>query len=177
MRAHAARALLALAVVAACSEKKPQPPWGSEVLKLPAVAVTPAGAAGSIATGTAPCTLGALWDECVVIKRLEQQGLVPRLDTASHVTVDGFSVPGRSVKLGRGEIVFFLYPDSAQRVRDTAALDTLTAAPRGSSGSWNQPPTLVVSRNVAVVLLSRETNVRIRVTDAFTAGLPALPTP
>ena len=132
--------------------------------------------AGSIATGTAPCTLVERWDECTVIKRLEQQGLVPRLDTASHVTVAGFSVPGRAVKLGRGEIVFFLYADSAQRVRDTARLDTLTAAPRGTSGTWSQPPTLVVSRNVAVVLLSRETNVRIRVTDAFTAGLPAIDT-
>lgn len=177
MSAHAARAVWALVLIAACGDKKAQPPRGGDGEKQPAAAVTPAGAAGSIATGTAPCTLGALWDECVVIKRLEQQGLVPRLDTASHVTVDGFSVPGRSVKLGRGEIVFFLYPDSARRVRDTAALDTLTAAPRGSRGSWSQPPTLVVSRNVAVVLLSRETNVRIRVTDAFTAGLPALPAP
>ena len=102
---------------------------------------------------------------------------MPRLDTASHLTVAGFSVSGRAVHLGRGEIVFFLYADSAQRVRDTALLDTLTAAPRGSGGNWNQPPTLVVSRNVAVVLLSRETNVRIRVTDAFTAGLPTVAKP
>ena len=130
--------------------------------------------AGSIATGTAPCTVGALWDECAVIKRIEQQGLVPRLDTTSRVRAAGFSIAGRKVLLGRGELVFFLYADTLQRSRDTARLDTLTAAPRGSSGHWSTTPTLVVSRNVAVVVLTKETNVRIRVTDAFTAGLPSL---
>ena len=109
-----------------------------------------------------------------MIKRIEQQGLVPRLDTASRIHAAGFSIAGKKVLLGRGELVFFLYADTAQRSRDTAALDTLTAAPRGSSGDWSMTPTLVVSRNVAVVLLTKETNVRIRVTDAFTAGLPAL---
>ena len=62
MSAHAARAVWALVLIAACGDKQAQPPRGGDGEKQPAAAVTPAGAAGSIATGTAPCTLGALWE-------------------------------------------------------------------------------------------------------------------
>ncbi|MBI2796743.1 MAG: hypothetical protein HYX65_08575 [Gemmatimonadetes bacterium] len=172
---RAAAALLV--VVAACGDRKASRD-SSATVPVPVVTgnATPVAAppAGSMATGTVPCTVGALWDECAVIKRIEQQGLVPRLDTTTNVRAAGFSIAGRRVMLGRGELVFFLYADTLQRAHDTAALDTLTVAPRGQSGAWSTTPTLVVSRNVAVVLLSKETNVKIRITDAFTAGLPAL---
>ena len=108
-----------------------------------------------------------------MIKRLESTGLAPRVERDT-VRLALFSVPGVRVGLGRGELQLFLYADTLQRARDVARLDTIEVALRGERGHWPMPATLVVSRNIAAVLLTESTLLHDRVHDALAAGLPTL---
>ena len=117
--------------------------------------------------------LGDLWAMCTVIKRLENAGLAPRIEGDTlHLAM--FAVPGVRVNLGRGELQLFIYADTVQRARDVARLDTIEVAPRGQRGRWPMPASLVVSRNIAGVLLTESALLHDRVHDALTAGLPTL---
>lgn len=117
--------------------------------------------------------LGDLWEMCTVIKRLESAGLAPRVERAPlHLAM--FSTPGTRVSLGRGELQLFIYEDTLQRAWDVALLDTIEVAPRGQRGAWPMPASLVVSRNIAAVLLTESALLHDRVHDALTAGLPTL---
>jgi hypothetical protein len=107
-----------------------------------------------------------------VENRLERAGLVPRRSD-TPVRVPFLSVPGVSLTLGRSELQVFVYPDSEARRRDVARLDPMTFAPPGARAPWSIPPALIVSNNLAAVLLSQDERQIERVQDALTAGLPA----
>jgi hypothetical protein len=85
-----------------------------------------------------------------------------------------FSRPARQYTLGRGTLYVVLYPDSVARLQDQALLDTVRVQRSGGTYAWEQPPTLILSRNVSAVLLTGSELLTIRVQDQLTAGLPAL---
>lgn len=167
------RAALAAVVLGACSGRGDAPAAGAAQGTPAAISAGPVPAAPRVAAPGAPCVLGDLWELCTVIKRLESTGLAPRVERDT-VRLALFSVPGVRVGLGRGELQLFLYADTLQRARDVARLDTIEVALRGERGHWPMPATLVVSRNIAAVLLTESTLLHDRVHDALAAGLPTL---
>jgi hypothetical protein len=108
-----------------------------------------------------------------VIERLEQSGLVPRLDTAGPPARAPFlTAPATRVRLGRGAVQAYIYDDTAQLARDVAALDTVRVAPRGGTFDWEVPPTFVRSANLVAVLLTQNEHQIERVRLALEGGPP-----
>jgi hypothetical protein len=134
-----------------------------------------ADAAGGPAPGD-DCPMAGSWQRCSVEKRLERAGLAVRRDS-TQVRHDFLDVPGDVYRLGRGELQVFLYPSAAERQRDWAGIDSARVAPEGKFISWPTPPTLIVSENLAAILLSLNGRLIDRVQLALTAGLPAASTP
>lgn len=142
-----------------------------------ATAATSSAAAGSAATdseapGRPACPATGLWTRCAVVERLDRAGLAPQVDSAA-VQEPGLGVPGFLVRLGRGELEVYLYPDVASRERAQAALDRAKYLEYQNPVSMAEQPTLIVSGNAIAVLHSRNDHQRERVGDAITAGAPA----
>jgi hypothetical protein len=139
------------------------------------VADVPASAAASSSTGTkkrSDCPPTGAWALCSVEKRLSQAGFVPRKVATEGPRRAGFSVAPTTYALGHSTLEVFLYPDARALERDWAKLDTLAAAPRGQTGVWQMPPTLVRSANLAAVFLTESPTQADRLTLALTAGAP-----
>jgi len=84
----------------------------------------------------------------------------------------GFSVLPSVYTLGRSRLEVFLYSSQQAAARDVSGLDTVTAAPRGSTGEWQIPPTFVRSANLIAVFLTQSPVQAERLTLALTAGAP-----
>ena len=84
-----------------------------------------------------------------------------------------FSVAGTTYTLGAAELSVYLFRSAKERAAATAAIDTVTVAPRGGASPWSSPPTLITSNNLAAVLLSDNGRLIERVQNAITAGLPS----
>ena len=156
---------LLLALFLACSRSE-EPP----------AAAGTAGGGGDAGAGTVTaspdgCPETGAWQQCSVEKRLERAGLIAKAlpDTARNSL---FSVPGLRYGLGRGEVLVFLYPDSAARKRDTERLDPTRAARPGEAAPWSTQATLITSGNMAAVYLGVNATQAERVQLALGAGLP-----
>lgn len=164
-------ALLASAVLAlaACSRGE------SDAAANTAADAPPPASAAAGAPGTAggdPCVLGALWTECVFRKRIENSGLAPVLAPLdSSLRFAGAET--YRWRLGRGEVHAFFFPSQAAADAAFASLDSATASPRGAERiDWPEPPVLLRSANLLVVLASSSVLETERITDAVSAGLP-----
>lgn len=95
-------------------------------------------------------------------------------DTVAHPFLH---VPGVLYQVGSAEheLQLFLYPSTAAREADTAALDSATVSPRGTRVVWRTPPTLVMSNNMVAVILSLNDRTVERLALALGAGLPKAP--
>lgn len=117
-----------------------------------------------------PSTTG-LWDADHIEERLDRAGLAPIRDSVP-VRQPFMRVPGVRFRVGGAELQVYVYPDSAARERDTQALDTLTVSPRGARAvDWPATPLLIVSNNIAAILLADNLRQRERVRLALEAGL------
>jgi hypothetical protein len=115
--------------------------------------------------------LSGNWQRCSVEDRLEHAGLVIKRhdDPVRHPYL---AVPGDVYDVGKGELQVFVYASEKDRERDSAKLDSATAAPAGTATQWSKKPTLILSNNLLAILLSdNETQIE-RVELAITAGLP-----
>ena len=74
--------------------------------------------------------------------------------------------------LGSAKLEVFVYPDDKSLARDWAQLDTLKASPRGTTTTWEAPPTLIRSGNLAALFLSDSPTKSERLALALTAGAP-----
>lgn len=83
-----------------------------------------------------------------------------------------FSVEGTQYSLGAAEIDVYVFPSARDRERAVAGIDSVTVAKPGVQAPWKSPPTLIVSNNLAAVLVSDDGRLIERVQDAITAGLP-----
>ena len=154
----------ASALVLACA--------GADSRKAADSAAAVAAMQASSGTGTT-CARSATWTPCNLRERLEQSGLV--LIPADTVDNGFMHVPDVVWRIGHGELHVFLYADSVAMRRDVSQLDSARAAPPTMMITWIKPPTLITSNNLAVILLSDSGEEIERVTNALTAGLPAIP--
>ena len=173
-------ACVALALLAACAGDKPRANESSAV-----AAQTPsvAGAVDAAATADAspanvpggPCYLREVWDECGLIKRLENTGYVPKVaGRDAGALAKSFSAPFVELALGRGTLRAFIYANVAAAAADLAKAD--------STGQDECPPprtakyggTLLHSANMIAILVADNDNTCVRIGDLVNAGLPKL---
>jgi hypothetical protein len=74
--------------------------------------------------------------------------------------------------VGSAKLEVFVYPDEKSLARDWAGLDSLTASPRGITTTWEAPPTLIRSANLAALFISDSPTKSDRLSLALTAGAP-----
>lgn len=128
----------------------------------------------SVATGPmkSACPHTGLWAICSVENRLRQSGFVANRVEGKPPTRAGFTVTPLVYTLGSSRLEVFLYPDEAALARDLAKIDTVTVAPIGTAGSWETPPLLIRSGNLAAILLAQNPRQAERLSLALTAGAP-----
>ena len=115
--------------------------------------------------GLATVSTPAAWEISVVEARLRTAGFSPvRGDT---IRQSFMSVPGTLITLGESEIQVYLYADHAAREHDTHKLDPHHVAPHGTTIAWRMPATLIVSENLAAILLTHDAAVRHHVRQAL----------
>jgi hypothetical protein len=102
---------------------------------------------------------------------LKQSGFVlKKLD--EKPSRPGFNVRPVVYSLGSSRLEVFIYDNEAALQRDLRAIDTVAVAPKGSTASWPSTPTLILSANLAAVLLTQNPRQAERVVLAITAGPP-----
>jgi hypothetical protein len=129
----------------------------------------------SSATST-PATTGCVsegdWQSCSIEKRLTDAGFVPIKKGPAPTGI--FPVEGTSYTLGNAELHVYVFSSAKAREQAIAAIDTATVSRRGATPqTWPIPPTLIVSNNLAAVLISDNARQVERVQNAIRAGLPA----
>jgi hypothetical protein len=171
---------LALVVSAACggdqraasdSATRPAPPGVAATARDTTAAIASSTAVAPSATAAADtCPMEGDWAECKVVRRLTDAGYrpLPEGDAASGV----FPVAGTRYAVGSGTLHIYVFPSARERERAVAVIDTVAVAPRGAAATWGGVATLVVSNNLAAVLVSDNGRLIERVQNALTAGLP-----
>lgn len=165
--------LFICASAAACGHSSPRSADSASVRDLTPESST---ASSTVSTSghsqSSPCPRTGRWALCSLERRLKQAGFVVTRVAGDAPRRAGFSVTPAAYTLGHSRLEVFVYPDEAALVRDIAALDTVTASPRGKSGAWESVPTFVRSANLAAVFLTDSPVQAERLTLAITAGAP-----
>jgi hypothetical protein len=65
------------------------------------------------------------------------------------------------------EVQTYAYSSTGARKKDTDNLNPKTAAPPTVSPTWIMPPSLVLRRNVALIVLTRDEELRNKIAKAF----------
>jgi hypothetical protein len=166
-------ALLLCMLTAACEQSPRSSPDSAAVASLspPAVPKSTTQEIGRDSVKSA-CPHTGMWAICSVENRLRQSGFVAKRVEGKPPARAGFSVTPIIYTLGSSRLEVFLYPDEAALARDIAKLDTVTVAPIGTAGSWETPPLLIRSGNLAAILLSQKPRQAERLSLALTAGAP-----
>jgi hypothetical protein len=139
-------------------------------------AATRAAAPSHAQSRVSSCPAWGNWEPCSVENRLTAAGLVVKRRDAP-VRQSFLHVPGVVYDASNAEIQVYLYGTAADRARDTEQLDTVAVAPRGQTAVWKEPPTLVVSNNLAAVILTVNGRQAERISLALGAGMPLKPPP
>lgn len=116
-------------------------------------------------------TVGAPeWTLEALSARLTAAG-VQVVQTEPGVQQPFMTVPGvRLITADQSELQVFLYADQAARHHDTSRLDPHRVAPPHMMIAWRLPPTLLVSRNLAVILLTEHAPTRDHLKRAIAHG-------
>jgi hypothetical protein len=176
MRISSVAAACTVCLVLSCGQSK-RPSGSKDSASLVATAVSADSAPSANSDSTPPakapaCPRTGRWALCSVEKRLEQSGFVLRKAVLPGPKRAGFSVTPTTYLLGSAKLEVFVYPDEASLAHDWAGLDTLRASPRGTTTTWDAPPTLVRSANLAALFLSDSPEKSDRLALALTAGAP-----
>jgi hypothetical protein len=134
-------------------------------------AAEPPGTA-SPATIASGCPHTGRWALCNVESRLRQAGFVVKLKPGESPERPGFTVKPVVYGVGRGRLEVFVYDDEAALERDMAKMDTVRVAPPGANATWETPPVLIRSGNLAAVFLTDSPQQAERLALALTAGAP-----
>ena len=119
------------------------------------------------------CPADGRWAPCSVEKRLRRSGFVVKKIEGAPPDRPGFSVKPLIYNLGRGRLEVFLYENEEALANDLAALDSVSAAPRGQPGKWPSSPGFVRSANLAAVFMDQTARQAERLVLAITAGPPS----
>jgi hypothetical protein len=175
-------ALLCIGLMTACRGESPASKQATSVKEsVPATRVPSAPLAtvpgkSSSTPGDTACPTWGDWQPCSVEYRLARAGLL--LTKADAPVRHAFMhVPGVGYDVGNAQIEVFLYPNAQERARDTDQLDSETVSPRGQPQIWREPPTLVVSNNLAAIILSVNARQAERIALALEAGQSPNPPP
>lgn len=161
-----------------CEKASDSPPAPAPPASTPAAVPATTGTAASTngpatANSTKPgCAHTGLWAVCSVENRIRQAGFVAKRVQGQAPDRPGFSVKPIVYTLGRSHLEVFIYQDEASLARDIVKMDTVRVAPIGTAGSWEIPPLLIRSGNLAAVLLSENPRQAERLSLALTAGAP-----
>ena len=165
--------LFLCASVAACGRGSSRSSDSGSARDLPAQSAAASSAVpASGQPNSSPCPRTGLWALCSLEKRLRQSGFVVTRVGGEAPRRPGFSVAPTAYTLGHSHLEVFVYASEAVLAKDIASIDTLTASPRGRPSSWETPPILVRSANLAAVLLTDSPVQAERLTLAITAGAP-----
>lgn len=157
----------------ACGHSSSRAADSVSIATLPVATRTASSADTSLGTSkSSPCPRTGRWALCSLEKRLRQAGFVVTRIDGEAPRRPGFNVAPTVYTLGHARLEVFVYPDEAALAKDIAAMDTLTASPRGKPGAWPMPPTFVRSANLAAVLLTDSPVQAERLTLAISAGAP-----
>ena len=164
-------AIALVALVCACSER-PEPDPGPA---LDSATLSAIRAESVTAAAVAARPPSALWDVDRVSERLVRAGVGPRRIDSVPPAPSFFRDAHAAVfaVAGGGQLRVFIFPDSARRRAATDELDPLTVAPPGATSPWPSEPLLIVSNNLAAVMLGSRPVQRERVQLALEAGLPS----
>jgi hypothetical protein len=164
-------AIALVALAGACGER-PDPERGPALDSATASAIR---AESITAAAVAARPPSALWDVDRVSERLVRAGVGPRrLETVPPAPSFFLDATAAAFAVARGgELRVFIFADSVRRRTATDALDPLTVAPPGTASPWPSDPLLIVSNNLAAVMLGAPPVWRERVQLALEAGLPS----
>lgn len=166
--------VIACTVLAACR---------ADVGSADARAAAATGAAGSNAASSAsapnlpgsPCYLREVWDECGLIKRLENSGYVPKVAGRDPARVfKPFTAPYLEITLGRGKLHAFIYPTAQGAAAELARADTAGQGICPPPRTVTYRGTLLHSANLIAFLEADNDNTCARISDLVLAGLPKL---
>jgi hypothetical protein len=136
------------------------------------VAVAPPPAAYD---SSSTCDPNGQWAVCSLMYRLNRAGFNVVRDP-EPAKEKALSQPGMRLRLGKGSMMVFLYPDSVNRHLDEAHLD-----PKGfitPEADWVLGKlTLIHSANLLVLMDVANGRTRERIADALLAGPPQPPAP
>lgn len=90
---------------------------------------------------------------------------------AGDVRQPFLGAPGMRFTMQDGELQAYVYADAGALSRDIDVLDTVTVSPPTMMIEWRLPPTLIVSNNLALILLTRDAQLRKNITEAFRPNL------
>jgi hypothetical protein len=180
-RAHLACCLVV--ALAACGGDAPKPAPaatpGAPSATATGVPAAPSGAAATTPAAASPagtpCYLAEAWDECGLIKRLENAGTVPRIEGRDPKALGAtFHAPFVSIAIGRGRLKAFIYPSAAAAQADLAKADTAKQGTCPPLPNARYGGALLHSANLVALLEADNENTCVRITDLVTAGLPRL---
>lgn len=112
------------------------------------------------------------WDEPHLVERLVRAGLAPQARPAEKGE-KYWKAPLLAYQVGSAMLHVYLYSDSLARKAVVATLDTVQAAPPGTTGVYPLRHILIVQNNLAAVLVGGSDAQQERVRLALEAGLPA----
>jgi hypothetical protein len=159
-----------LATLVSCGDGARAPDAGADTSAAGEFPVSGA-AAAAIAGADGACPATGAWAECSVVKRLEQAGLVPQVDSGD-ASEPPLTPRGTLLRVGRADMELYFYPDAAAREREQETLDREKYVNYGGSQTFRAEPTLIGNANLIAVLHSNNSKQRERVGDALTAGPP-----
>ncbi len=90
---------------------------------------------------------------------------------AGQVRQSFLGAPGTRFTMQGGELQAFVYADAGALSHDIDVLDTVRVSPPGTMIDWRLPPKLIVSNNLAVILLTRDLELRKTITEAVRPNL------
>lgn len=164
-----------MALLTSCSSRTDGGGRGQD--SVPAVAAGPTVAdpralpvsppAGAAAPRDSVRAVPVTWDLPQLVTALGQAGVAP-VGAARTIRQPFMSVPATLLTLPKAQLQAFIYGDAVALGRDVARLDTVRVAPPTTMITWVMPPSLVVSNNLAAIVLTRDSMTRHRVTDAIT---------
>jgi hypothetical protein len=109
------------------------------------------------------------WTLSDLQRRLSGVGLEPV--AAGEVRQPFMGGPGMRYEVDGGELQAYIYADAGAVARDTDRLDPATVSPPTMMISWKMPPTLIVSNNLALILLTSDPQLRKKIRDAVKPNL------
>ncbi len=140
--------------------------------KVDAVARTAIAAESSVAAAAASLPSTGKWDEPHLVERLVRAGLAPQA-RPDEKAEKYWKAPLLAYQVGAAMLHVYLYSDSLARKAVVAKLDTVQAAPPGTTGVYPLRHILIVQNNLAAVLVGGSDAQQERVRLALEAGLPA----